>query len=76
VSVFKKSKTNMQDEEEFGRLCFVTDDLKKCKGKILGKRSDKQILNYTTFCRGGGAGQSLRNDQGREDLGKTCWKSS
>jgi len=39
----------MQDEEEFWRLYLVTDDLKKCKDKILGKSGDTQILNYAFF---------------------------
>ena len=44
----------MLGEEEFGRPYLVTDDLKTSKGKILGKRGDAQILNYTIFCRGAG----------------------
>jgi hypothetical protein len=44
----------MQDEEEFGRLYLVTDDMKKRKDKILRKRGDAQILNRTTFCTGSG----------------------
>lgn len=51
---FKKKRTNMLGEEEFGRPYLVTDDLKTSKGKILGKRGDAQILNYTIFCRGAG----------------------
>jgi hypothetical protein len=50
----KKSRINMQDEEEFGRLYLVTDDLKKRKSKIWGKRGDTQILNRTIFCTGSG----------------------
>ena len=52
----------MQDEEEFGRLYVVTDNLKKCKGKFSGKRDDTQILNYTICCCGGGGGLRLRSD--------------